>query len=1475
MENLLRVLREQLREEYPVHESGAVSHDDVAGSNSQEARLAHTLPRIGSEKSLTSVESEGNFESRKLPKDAGKTVDEKDTERKSDGDVVEDEETGEGKLVREVAALSLSSNAAEMDREHHELVDTEETAANLNAPEVRAKASFREDKDKSVAEPRCTHKTLHRIFERICEAVCTYHEACLAESESLRSENASLKSSIAKLNAQILALRGLVKLDASPGAGLMVSGNTLTSDSGPIDRRATLGKGVSLEDMKKELAADLAGGRNCPACGREEVNPRVMYCIGCRSPLPRIEGIALDGTIKDLTTPPVKRNTIVDEIQDQWSLMQNKSLLFDQRSEDPILAEMANARSAAQKTARENRNEGMFSALLAKSSLNPPPHAIPPVEGRVGDDTSGDNVGADAPVYAPASAPTNAPADAPAAAPAAPPKILASVQPDNSSNRLRGKSILNDFFMKEGGNGGGADNGYASRDGKSLNCIADKWTEEMSLYATQDRGRGSFGVEKSDPISISSSANIQESKETRSSTNLRGLSLLGEFFMPAQANHHSDADDPFGVKNLLGSTVSGAAIAVNPPRALPFEARDTPKTSPTVGTGRKSVDEGNAPISEGKVDGNVFADASKSATTSENLTGAESKNVRGMESSDRLEDTEEIFAGKPPHSDANGSADGVGAGEEGGGKTPDGADDDKLLDIEVSLVQKFQRIAGGVGSTLRPRDLANSMRKSASYDLLLSMGGEGEMQRRNSHGSIKNQLQSKVHQEQEALTLSRLPYSRPSSASVTLKDLNKAYKWRKLMEQKEEDTDSDEDLDIVERNDEMLRQLCKSVRKGLKEPNARMLINVVNAKYKRALFRQRRWRYKIMTRVERTQSRGSENVVVVRRKYEDFIWASEAVEYHFQDVKLTLPKVPSPRDNNRSKACEAMNEWILQMEAIVRDGMHNHCGAWLVFLVSSDSELGAFKREYCERISTFKRQKKKQKKISTPSPENVSALKKLEDAGSNATTSQNRFFISLPKVFGAMIGALDGLVDHSSFGPLLMDAKLRKTLKRTSDAYQKCAGVVESSGVHGNCDTLLQTAREAVADQKFLQKHWQKVLIALQNSKPHRVEFRYPDRLRRPRRKSRLDEVCDDELNDIFDVPRAKRNKFTESENSGRPRKSRKNPHRKRSLRKCVARLVPEHPAPGNGYAQRRSKHTDEFPVVKLYLGEIFHIGRDLSNDIEIRDASVSRKHARIEVGRSGKIVLIDVGSSNGTTVDGVRLDAQGRIKLLHRSHVQFGDACYRFLLDAKKSSGTTSGRMDTPKLHVIDEAVPNVGTGSSTPPITSGIKTGGRSEEKGEGDIPPTTSILSDLNAATIAKESGDENGVRDRSAELHIESSLGDTTQFNITKNPEPNSNNSMSSEILRDFIMTQIAKFGPRYQSIQAAVTKRFGYSKFKANRDFIRKLLKVAREQTEHGASLSLPKRPPHSKQPAKSSKGSFDAVDALLKDLADDSLAAPV
>jgi pSer/pThr/pTyr-binding forkhead associated (FHA) protein len=61
--------------------------------------------------------------------------------------------------------------------------------------------------------------------------------------------------------------------------------------------------------------------------------------------------------------------------------------------------------------------------------------------------------------------------------------------------------------------------------------------------------------------------------------------------------------------------------------------------------------------------------------------------------------------------------------------------------------------------------------------------------------------------------------------------------------------------------------------------------------------------------------------------------------------------------------------------------------------------------------------------------------------------------------------------------------------------------------------------------------------------------------------------------------------------------------------------------------------------VFQLKNDEVF-IGRDVGNDIVINDAEISRRHARLSV-QAGGYILEDLGSTNGTAVNGERLTSR------------------------------------------------------------------------------------------------------------------------------------------------------------------------------------------------------------------------------------------
>ncbi len=72
-------------------------------------------------------------------------------------------------------------------------------------------------------------------------------------------------------------------------------------------------------------------------------------------------------------------------------------------------------------------------------------------------------------------------------------------------------------------------------------------------------------------------------------------------------------------------------------------------------------------------------------------------------------------------------------------------------------------------------------------------------------------------------------------------------------------------------------------------------------------------------------------------------------------------------------------------------------------------------------------------------------------------------------------------------------------------------------------------------------------------------------------------------------------------------------------------------------------------------------IGRDPVADISVPDASISRKHARVNK-ENGSIRLTDLGSANGTSINDKKLGANDSVILAKEDMVKMGNSIFKFL---------------------------------------------------------------------------------------------------------------------------------------------------------------------------------------------------------------------
>ena len=57
-------------------------------------------------------------------------------------------------------------------------------------------------------------------------------------------------------------------------------------------------------------------------------------------------------------------------------------------------------------------------------------------------------------------------------------------------------------------------------------------------------------------------------------------------------------------------------------------------------------------------------------------------------------------------------------------------------------------------------------------------------------------------------------------------------------------------------------------------------------------------------------------------------------------------------------------------------------------------------------------------------------------------------------------------------------------------------------------------------------------------------------------------------------------------------------------------------------------------------------IGRARGSDIQLADTGVSRNHAQLSVDAHGRVVILDLGSTNGTFVLGTRVSNEREVRL-------------------------------------------------------------------------------------------------------------------------------------------------------------------------------------------------------------------------------------
>ena len=104
-------------------------------------------------------------------------------------------------------------------------------------------------------------------------------------------------------------------------------------------------------------------------------------------------------------------------------------------------------------------------------------------------------------------------------------------------------------------------------------------------------------------------------------------------------------------------------------------------------------------------------------------------------------------------------------------------------------------------------------------------------------------------------------------------------------------------------------------------------------------------------------------------------------------------------------------------------------------------------------------------------------------------------------------------------------------------------------------------------------------------------------------------------------------------------------------------------PAPDPQASMAHLPSVDRRPTSRMPLPvKVMRIGRTPENDLVVSDLGVSRKHAELRKSQSGRYQIIDLGSHNGTFVNGSRLD--GPVELTEDDIVSIGHSTFRLTDD-------------------------------------------------------------------------------------------------------------------------------------------------------------------------------------------------------------------
>jgi adenylate cyclase len=156
---------------------------------------------------------------------------------------------------------------------------------------------------------------------------------------------------------------------------------------------------------------------------------------------------------------------------------------------------------------------------------------------------------------------------------------------------------------------------------------------------------------------------------------------------------------------------------------------------------------------------------------------------------------------------------------------------------------------------------------------------------------------------------------------------------------------------------------------------------------------------------------------------------------------------------------------------------------------------------------------------------------------------------------------------------------------------------------------------------------------------------------------------------------------------------------------------------------------TDGVHTFELRSGSTLVVGRAPNSDIPVIDPTISRRHAEVECGDAG-VTIRDLGSSNGTFVNGTRVDAS-TVSL--GDVVTFGKVAFRLGQVATIEPRTSGGTKATPPGATIVKQMPlRDGSGRLGTPAGGSQVQGGADIDKSRDKLAKLLEVSKGLGRAT-----------------------------------------------------------------------------------------------------------------------------------------------